>query len=788
MPSEAIIISEDAIKQSGAVSIFPIAIHGDYELVREDAARLKDEYKIEMNVDLETHTIATIPGLAPTHVTPLSIPYCRPERLSIMTRFCELTFLNDDYYDDTGTEQVQAYNDQLQEMFEAKPEENDRASMAPKTQQLQARFLVEMLQIDRALAMDMMATYSRILDSTSLPKHAGIKSLVEYLPFRLSNSGVEVFQDMCCFGMGLRLTQAEKEKLAPVVDLAHNATFLINDFYSWPKEVKKYFDEEQKSEKPLPVNAVCIVMQEHGCSEQEARRRVQEEIVAQQTKHLVMIREMEAREGPLPERFVRYFEAVQYTASGSEYWSCYTPRYPTKEAMGQPECCIVDGALRYKSGAVADVGGVQTKVAVEQPYVQSVAAKPTSGVTTNGRASHGSGEVPKPSVNGTQPVRENGTEQRANGNSELPKSALTNGPTNGQTHHVHEPASAFVPAPDDTVLAPYKYIASLPSKNIRDKFIDALNVWLQVPRVSLASIQKIIGMLHHSSLMLDDIEDNSTLRRGKPCAHTLYGSAQTINSANYAFVGAFAELQNLRSPLATGVFIREVQNMHCGQALDLAWKYNAHCPTVDEYMMMVDNKTGAMFRLCVQLMQAESTVPCDHIDPSHFVTQLGRYFQVRDDYQNLVSTEYTNQKGFCEDLDEGKISLPLIYTLMSPGPAATVIKGILQHRTAEGLSMHVKRYILDQMEEAGALNATQSLVREMQTDLISELHAVEEQFGEKNSIIELILRRLWEDGKKEVQKKDDDKKDDDKKEDNDKDDAKGKGKGKGTGKGKDIDC
>ena len=147
--------------------------------------------------------------------------------------------------------------------------------------------------------------------------------------------------------------------------------------------------------------------------------------------------------------------------------------------------------------------------------------------------------------------------------------------------------------------------------------------------------------------MLDDIEDNSMLRRGNPTAHVLFGAAQTINSANYIFVCAFEEIQKLQSLKAVGVFIEELKNLHCGQALDLHWTYHTHLPTVEEYMTMVDHKTGGLFRLCVRLMQGESSRKTEHIDAGRFVTLLGRFFQIRDDYQNLMSDEVRSHTQFC---------------------------------------------------------------------------------------------------------------------------------------------
>ena len=64
---------------------------------------------------------------------------------------------------------------------------------------------------------------------------------------------------------------------------------------------------------------------------------------------------------------------------------------------------------------------------------------------------------------------------------------------------------------------------------MRGKLIDAFNEWLCVEKGKRDRVKAIVGMLHNASLLIDDIEDNSKLRRGSPVAHAIYGVAATIN-------------------------------------------------------------------------------------------------------------------------------------------------------------------------------------------------------------------------------------------------------------------
>jgi hypothetical protein len=192
------------------------------------------------------------------------------------------------------------------------------------------------------------------------------------------------------------------------------------------------------------------------------------------------------------------------------------------------------------------------------------------------------------------------------------------------------------------ILEPYRYLSSLPGKGIRNITIDAFNVWLKAPESSTNIIKSAIGMLHSSSLMLDDLEDGSPLRRGKPSTHVVFGAATTINSATFLFIKVINELKALRCPAAIDLYTEEMHNLFVGQSYDGYWTNTLACPTVEEYIQMIDGKTGGLFRLSISLLAACSTrqITVDlKMSLAHLCCLIGRYFQIRDDYQNLASPD-----------------------------------------------------------------------------------------------------------------------------------------------------
>nr|BCP96882.1 geranylgeranyl diphosphate synthase [Penicillium shearii] len=272
------------------------------------------------------------------------------------------------------------------------------------------------------------------------------------------------------------------------------------------------------------------------------------------------------------------------------------------------------------------------------------------------------------------------------------------------------------------ISAPLDYLGSLPGKDIRGKLISAFNEWFKIPEEKLEVIKRVVGLLHVASLLyvheiqhthfepsltkpskslyrIDDIQDSSKLRRGLPVAHNIFGVAQTINSANYAYFRAQSELFTLGKPQALDIFTEELLRLHRGQGMDLYWRDSLICPTEEEYLEMVANKTGGLFRLAIKLIQLESENTMDCVP---LVDLLGVIFQIRDDYQNLQSDQYAKNKGFGEDITEGKFSYPIIHSIRKDNGNSQLMN-ILRQKTEDE---DVKRYTIQIIESTGSFEYT----------------------------------------------------------------------------------
>jgi len=180
---------------------------------------------------------------------------------------------------------------------------------------------------------------------------------------------------------------------------------------------------------------------------------------------------------------------------------------------------------------------------------------------------------------------------------------------------------------------------------------------------------------------------------------------------------ALQKCMRLNSAEATHIFTQELLNLHRGQGQDILWRDTCTCPTEEQYRSMVLDKTGGLFRLAVGLLQSFSL---DKTDYCPLLNSMAYYFQVRDDYMNIASTEYFANKSFCEDLTEGKFSFPVIHCIRTQ-PDDNRLLRILKQKTRD---VTVKKHAVEWMNKCGSLDYTRAKLHELYKECVDTIEGL----------------------------------------------------------------
>ncbi|MBI1972232.1 MAG: polyprenyl synthetase family protein [Candidatus Aenigmarchaeota archaeon] len=212
---------------------------------------------------------------------------------------------------------------------------------------------------------------------------------------------------------------------------------------------------------------------------------------------------------------------------------------------------------------------------------------------------------------------------------------------------------------------------------------------LGAKRKDVLDFVAIPEVIHNATLVVDDIEDSSEMRRNKPALHRIYGIDIAINAGNAMYFLPLAVLvKNRRMPAKKAkeiydVVVQEMINVSFGQALDILW-HRGDVPdemTEKRYLQMCAYKTGALARMAAKLGAIIAGAKDKEVEKvAEFAECIGVAFQIQDDILNVVAGEKWG-KEFGEDIKEGKRTLLVIHALQKAGEAERA-------RLVEILNMH----------------------------------------------------------------------------------------------------
>ena len=238
-----------------------------------------------------------------------------------------------------------------------------------------------------------------------------------------------------------------------------------------------------------------------------------------------------------------------------------------------------------------------------------------------------------------------------------------------------------------------------------------------------------VELIHNFSLIHDDIEDSSPLRRGRKTLWRLWGVPQALNSGDLLFTIAHLALLEEANQFSPSTLLEATRLVHqtCimltqGQYLDMYFETQEQI-TLEQYWTMIEGKTAALIKCCTELGAIKCEPQKRHLY-SEFGKNLGLAFQIQDDLLGLWGEVSVTGKSSDSDLTSGKMTLPVIYALEN--------NDSFRARWHLGnISAEESLEIAEMLKQDGTFCYTQGLVRTLTNRAVDSLQAL----GYRNNAI-----------------------------------------------------
>lgn len=257
-----------------------------------------------------------------------------------------------------------------------------------------------------------------------------------------------------------------------------------------------------------------------------------------------------------------------------------------------------------------------------------------------------------------------------------------------------------------------------------------------------------IEIFHNFTLVHDDIEDSSEMRRGKPCLHIAHGIPLAINAGDGMFAHVFKAVHLSRIPpqkkekvigMMADAFISVVE----GQGYELEWIQNNRWD-IDEkmYVKMAGGKTGALIKACAEIGALIGGANDNELkEMGNFGYEIGLAFQIQDDILNLVGEEEKYKKEIGGDIREGKRTLIVIKALeLLDAVQKNELIGILSKK--ENSEEEIEKAI-EMIKSCGAIDYAKKYATKLVYDAKQRLRVVknDEARQELSLLADLFIKR-----------------------------------------------
>lgn len=212
-------------------------------------------------------------------------------------------------------------------------------------------------------------------------------------------------------------------------------------------------------------------------------------------------------------------------------------------------------------------------------------------------------------------------------------------------------------------------------------------------------LSAVVEMIHTATLVHDDVLDSASVRRHAATVNAAWGNQASILLGDYLFTHAFHLCSTLDDPRACRIIGESTNRVCAGELHQISARGNLALDE-EEYLAIIDAKTAELTSCCCRLGALFANVPDETVEQlADYGRYLGLSFQIADDVLDLVGDEHRAGKSLGTDLEQQKLTLPLIRLLaQAPEEQASRVRQVLRQE-----ENHKREALAPELAASGAV-------------------------------------------------------------------------------------
>ncbi len=252
-----------------------------------------------------------------------------------------------------------------------------------------------------------------------------------------------------------------------------------------------------------------------------------------------------------------------------------------------------------------------------------------------------------------------------------------------------------------------------------------------------------IECIHTATLLHDDVVDSADTRRGRPSANTLWSNEMCVLGGDFILAKAFSALTSIGNLRILEIVSATTQRLSEGELFQMMNIGNMGL-TEEEYIRIITDKTAVLMEAACRGGAVLGGLNAEHEEAlAQFGFNLGIAFQMTDDVIDYRSDKETMGKNPGKDLEEGKLTLPLIRALRNADDREKArLETMIKERSPSSDDL---TWVRDFLHRRGGIEETLDISRGYLTKATQQLEVFADS-EEKQALLKLgdkILHRTY---------------------------------------------